>query len=35
MKLSEGVEAAIHSVTILASLGPGETMPAAAFADAY
>ena len=35
MILSEGVEAAVHSVTILATLGPGETMPAAAFADAY
>ena len=35
MKLSEGVEAAIHSVTILAALQPGEAMPAAAFADAY
>lgn len=35
MKLGEGVEAAIHCTMVLATLGPGETLPAAAMAEAY
>lgn len=35
MKLSEGVEAAIHCTTTMASLGPGETLPAAALAEVH
>ncbi|WP_315923949.1 Rrf2 family transcriptional regulator [Mesorhizobium sp. SP-1A] len=35
MKLSEGVEAAIHSAALLAGLEGGATMPAAALAEAY
>ncbi|MEO9612499.1 MAG: Rrf2 family transcriptional regulator [Nitratireductor sp.] len=33
MKLSEGVEAAIHCAALLAGLAPGKTLPAAALAD--
>ena len=35
MKLSEGVEAAVHCATVMASLEPGETLPASALAEAY
>lgn len=35
MKLSEGVEAAIHCASVMASLEPGETLPASALAEAY
>lgn len=33
MKLGEGVEAAIHSTLVLADLGEGATLPAAALAE--
>jgi len=33
MKLGEGVEHAIHSVTLLAALQPGRVLPAAALAE--
>ena len=33
MKLGEGVEHAIHSVTVLAALKPGRVLPAAALAE--
>lgn len=33
MKLSEGVEAAVHCAAILAGLAPGRAMPAAAMAE--
>ena len=33
MKLGEGVEHAIHSVTVLAALQPGRVLPAAALAE--
>lgn len=35
MKLSEGVEAAIHCTTMMAALAPGETLPAAALSEVH
>ena len=35
MKLSEGVEAAIHSTAMLAAIEHGATMPASALAEAF
>ena len=35
MKLSEGVEAAVHSAIVLAGLPHGATLPAAALAELY
>jgi Rrf2 family protein len=35
MKLNEGVEAAIHCTTVLASLEPNEALPASALADMH
>ncbi len=35
MKLSEGVEAAVHSAIVLAGLPDGATLPAAALAELY
>ena len=35
MTLSEGVEAAIHCTAVMASLGEGETLPAAALAELH
>ncbi len=35
MKLSDGVEATIHSVTLLAALPAGATLPASALAECY
>lgn len=35
MKLSEGVEAAIHAATMLAGLEAGATIPGSALAEAY
>ncbi|MBX3574093.1 MAG: Rrf2 family transcriptional regulator [Mesorhizobium sp.] len=35
MKLGDGVEAAIHCATVLASLGPGKTLTASALAELH
>lgn len=35
MKLSEGIEAAVHSATLLAALPAGATLPAVALAECY